>query len=107
MTLVRAASRVCNASRIVVGRKTLGVGVRRNVASIQCSIGFIFRCEPLIENHDTKHAATTISMRGINLLSINDGLELSGGSDENTRLSDLSQIRVVGTLPIFEEDDGG
>jgi hypothetical protein len=40
-------------------------------------------------------------------MGINDGIFVSSSDDDNTMLPESLQIRFVGTLPIFVEDDGG
>lgn len=109
MTYVWAASRGCNAARAACRKAPrLGcVGERRNVASIQYLTCFISRCEPSIANHHRKDGEPTISSRGVNYMGINDGIFVSSSDDDNTMLPESLQIRFVGTLPIFVEDDGG
>ena len=108
MAYVWAASRGCNAARAACRKAPrLGcVGERRNVASIQYLTCFISRCEPSIANQHRTDGEPSISSRGINYLGMNDETSVSS-SDDDTMLSESSQIRFVGTLPIFEEDDGG
>ena len=109
MTYISAASMGFNNAARVACRNTngfIGVGKRRNVASIQTYACFSSRHEPSIANHKTEIGASATPWRGISHCSINDEVPLPYSSNENTSLlSEMSRIRFVGVL--LEEDDGG
>mmetsp|Transcript_20239 Transcript_20239/g.50351 ORF Transcript_20239/g.50351 Transcript_20239/m.50351 type:complete len:101 (-) Transcript_20239:85-387(-) len=100
MASYRAARAACR-----MAQGLYGVGKRRNVASIQSCSFLATRNEPSIADYKTKTGTSNISWRGISHCSINDEAPLQNSSNDG--LSEMPQIRLIGAMPIFEEDDGG
>ena len=97
-----AASRGYTAARGIVN-----VGKRRNVASIQSYSFLAKRNEPSVADHKTEHGVSKMRWRGISYCSSNNGIPLTKSSNDDTSLSEMSKIRLITVMPIFEEDDGG
>uniref|UniRef100_A0A6T9ZU51 Uncharacterized protein n=1 Tax=Pseudo-nitzschia delicatissima TaxID=44447 RepID=A0A6T9ZU51_9STRA len=107
MTSISAASRGYRAARAACRKAQglYGVGNRRNVASIQSCPFLATRNEPSIADYKTETGTSNTSWRGISHWSNNDGV--SPQQSSNDELSEMSPIRLIGAMPIFEEDDGG
>lgn len=109
MAYTMAASRGYRAARVAYRKAqvSINVGKRRNVASIQSYIFLNTGQEPLITDHRAARGASNMSWRGISHFTINDDVQLQQSSNDETELSEMSQIRFIGALQALEEDDGG
>eukprot|EP00531_Pseudo-nitzschia_arenysensis_P003179 CAMPEP_0116144124 /NCGR_PEP_ID=MMETSP0329-20121206/15824_1 /TAXON_ID=697910 /ORGANISM="Pseudo-nitzschia arenysensis, Strain B593" /LENGTH=105 /DNA_ID=CAMNT_0003639505 /DNA_START=51 /DNA_END=368 /DNA_ORIENTATION=- len=104
-----AASRGYKAARVAC-RKAQGfidVGKRRNVASIQSYSFLTTGQESSISDTRAAQRASNMSWRGMSHFAINNEVPLQQSSNDETGLSEMSQIRFIGALQALEEDDGG